>query len=139
MKIPIVVVDDSDVDRYLVRRNIEKSGDFGALIEMSSGEMFLEQFFSGDILGEISHDGPILVLMDVNMPGRNGFETAEEAQRHIAEGNGPQSLVVMMFTSSNNTHDRKKAEELNIVKGYIAKPLDGEGIDYIRAIYSSST
>lgn len=138
MKIPIVIVDDDENDRYLVKRNIKKNGSFGDLVEMHSGEMFLEQFFNSELPCKGAGNKPILVLMDVNMPGRDGFETAEEAQRRIAEGKGPESIVVMMFTSSNNISDKKKAEELKIVKGYISKPLDGDGIQYIQETYTSS-
>lgn len=137
MKIPVVIVDDQDVDRYLVKRNLEKSDDFEKLIEMENGDSFLEHFYS-DTAQPSDSSGPIMVLMDVNMPGRDGFETAREAQLRIAEGKGPQGLVMMMFTSSGNLIDRRKADELSIVKGYISKPLNAESVAYIREIYSSN-
>lgn len=136
MKIPVVIVDDQDVDRYLVKRNLEKTDDFEKLIEMENGDSFLEHFYSDSVYSQACRE-PILVLMDVNMPGRDGFETAREAQDRIADGKGPQGLVVMMFTSSSNAIDRKKAEELSIVKGYISKPLNAESVAYIREIYGS--
>lgn len=136
MKIPVVIVDDQEVDRYLVKRYLDKAGDFGELVEMSSGEMFLEEFY-GDNSSQNIGEHPILVLMDINMPGRDGFETAEEAQQLIAAGKGPQSLIIMMFTSSNNDREKKRAEEIGIIKGYISKPLDGGRIDYVRELYAS--
>lgn len=134
MKIPVVVVDDHDVDRYLVKRYLGKSDHFGDLIEMHSGEMFLENFYGDTPPLDIS-DSPILVLMDINMPGRDGFETAEEAQKQMVAGKGPQSLIIMMFTSSDNDREKERAAEMDIIKGYISKPLHGEKIDYIRELY----
>ena len=136
MTIPVVVVDDNEVDRYLVKRYLGKSGHFGELIEMHSGEMFLDSFFSDISPLDIGAD-PILVLMDINMPGRDGFETAEEVQLKMAAGKGPQNLIMMMFTSSDNEREKNRAAEIDIIKGYIAKPLYGKNIDYIREQYAS--
>ncbi len=133
-KVPVVIVDDSDADRYIVKRRLSKSGDFGEVKEARDGVVFLDEFFNGPVLVE-TEDSPLLVLMDVNMPGLNGFETIEELQRRVAAGEGPASLVVMMFTSSSNPEDLALAEKLSSVKGYIQKPLDQEGIAKILEIY----
>lgn len=135
-KIPVAVVDDEVVDRYIVKRRLSKTKDFGDVMEMTGGKELLEVFFN-DQPGAPSQDLPLLVLMDINMPQMNGFETIEEMQRRRADGHGPESIVVMMFTSSNNPSDRERAENLDLVKGFITKPLDDSGIEVIRALYYS--
>ncbi|MFK7942526.1 MAG: response regulator [Paracoccaceae bacterium] len=135
-RIPVVVVDDEKVDRYIVKRKLAKFDDFGEVLEASTGVDFLESFFNGHGSGNFK-DQPLLVLMDVNMPRMNGFETIEELQKRMAGGHGPESIVIMMFTSSNNPDDRAKAEMLPTVKGYILKPLDDDGVLKIREIYHS--
>ncbi len=137
MNIPIVIVDDQDVDRYLVKRNVKKTEDFEELIEMENGDRFLEHFFAGDAKNDPDAE-PLLVLMDVNMPGRNGFETAELAEKRIAEGQGPKSMVVMMLTSSNNEEDKQRAADLDIIKGYISKPINKKGLAEIKEIYEAN-
>lgn len=136
-KVPVVIVDDSDADRYIVKRRLSKAGGFGEVMEATDGIVFLEEFFNGGPQLE-TEDLPLLVLMDVNMPGLSGFETIEELQRRVALGKGPTSLVVMMFTSSNNPDDMAQAENLASVKGYINKPLDESGIEKIRLICQSN-
>jgi CheY-like chemotaxis protein len=133
-RVPVVIVDDSDADRYIVKRRLSKSGGFGEVKEARDGVVFLEDFFNCPGRDKIE-DTPLLVLMDVNMPGLNGFETIEELQRRVALGEGPASLVVMMFTSSSNPEDLALAENLASVKGYIQKPLDEAGIEKILEIY----
>jgi len=55
--------------------------------EAVSGGAFLETY-SSDPPGSV-HDGPPLyVLMDVNMPGLNGFETIEEAEVRVQQKRG---------------------------------------------------
>jgi len=137
MSIPIAIVDDQEVDRYLVKRQVSKSGEFGELLEICSGDLFLEIFYS-EQAPPIEVDTPMVALMDVNMPGRDGFETAIEAQTRQSQGIGPQSLVIMMFTSSNNDRERKKAEEIDIVKGYISKPITGVSLQLVKDIYLQS-
>ena len=136
MKIPVVVVDDQEVDRYLVKRCLSKVDDFNELIEVSSGTRFLEQFFSNGS-GSFPDNESLLVLMDINMPGLDGFQTIEEVQRRMLEGFGPSSVVVMMFTSSDNQRDRDKANELDMVKGYLSKPIDEASVRRMRDLYLS--
>lgn len=135
-KIAVVIVDDQDVDRYIVRRSLSKADAFSRIMEAPTGDVFLEEFFNGHASLE-PDEGPLLVLMDINMPGRNGFETVEELQRRMAAGRGPDSVVILMFTSSDNPADRKKAEQLESVKGYIVKPLDDSGLNEILSLYHS--
>lgn len=132
--IPVVIVDDGEADRYLVKRRLSRSGDFQDLIEMPSGDCFLEEFFAQSSTLFIQ-EAPLLVLMDINMPGRDGFQTVDEAARRIADGQGPTSTVFLMYTSSLNAHDQERAKEIALVKGYLAKPMRKEGVDYIREIY----
>lgn len=131
MKIPVVIVDDEDADRYIARRKLARSGDFEPVYEAATGYDFLKRFFSGKNVPEAS-DGPLVVLMDVNMPRMNGFETIEEVERQMVAGRGPDAIEILMYTSSDDPKDRARAGELAVVKGYIVKPLDDKGVDKIR-------
>lgn len=165
MNIPVVVVDDREEDRYLVKRHISKSDGFDALVEVDSGDKFLERYFNESVLNESVSAAPenpvskkiddvatqgtrdtealvnrdsdrtLLVLMDINMPGLDGFETIEEAQRRSARGSGPQRIIYLMYTSSENSKDKQRAGELDFVKGYLAKPLNKDAVGYIRDLY----
>lgn len=134
--ISVVVVDDQEVDRYIVKRRLSKSEHFGTIFESKTGDAFLEDFCSEQPVVEVD-DPPLLILMDINMPGRNGFETVEELQRIMNEGRGPKSVVIMMFTTSDYPLDREKAMQLDPVKGYIVKPLDDNSVEEILKLYRS--
>ena len=126
----VVIVDDSEMDRYIARRVLMKSSEVASIEEAVSGDAFLEMYFSG---GKGSHTGDprLCVLMDINMPGRNGFETIEEMEVRIRDGRGPECVVVMMLTSSLASSDRKAADALQSVKGQLAKPLGSDGVQEI--------
>ena len=137
MKIPVVVVDDSKVDRYSVRRRLSRNDDFGEVFEAEDGEIFLEQFYSGTHgpLNLTQLESPLMVLMDINMPRLNGFETVEKMQERMEAGVGPQSIAVLMFTSSSNEADVARAESLPLVRGYFTKPLSDDDVIALRGFY----
>ena len=133
MPIPVLIVDDEMTDRMITMKRLsrsEKSDYFVPEREFVAGDEFLEAFKSPDGLGLISDMRP-LILIDVNMPGRNGFETVEEMAREIDAGRSLESVVVMMFSSSENTLDIERAKSLDLVKGFIFKPFDDKDIDMI--------
>lgn len=133
-KIPVIIVDDDETDRYIAKRRLAKSSNFGEVSEASSGAQFLQDFC--DPPPAMGDDGlPPLVLMDVNMPGINGFETVQALESRMAQGAGSAHFVVIMFTSSNNPADIARAQDFDIVKAYMNKPLDNSGVEDLCAAY----
>ena len=133
MEIPIFIVDDESVDRMIAHKRIKRSSQsdlFKPITEYEAGDIFLQDFVKG--LHRSNATKP-LVLMDVNMPRMNGFETINEMLR--AAGGKDDSVVVMMFTSSSNPLDMKRASESPLVKGFITKPIDEADIAQIVSIY----
>lgn len=70
--IRIAIVEDDDELRALIRRRIERSGDMQVLWTFESGDDFLAKLEQLEV-----H----VVLMDINMEGRNGIDTVREAKR----------------------------------------------------------
>ncbi len=70
---------------------------------------------------------PEVILLDINMPGMNGFEFLE------AYHNLPQPLksdiVLMMLTTSLNPADTDRAGQFGEVTGYRPKPLTHAMLD----------
>ncbi|MBL8012120.1 MAG: response regulator transcription factor [Flavobacteriales bacterium] len=79
------IVEDDDELRELIRRRIERSGDMQVVRVFPSGDEFL---------GKLDELDLHVVLMDINMEGRNGIETVREAKRHKP---GVQYLMLTIF------------------------------------------
>ena len=135
MEVGVVIVDDEAVDRMITRKRFERSHYstvFLPINEAETGEEFLERVKNHDELkGKRS-----LVLMDVNMPGMNGFETIAELQKHFDESAAEDCSVVMIFTSSENHEDIERAKALPLVADYLVKPLTENDIARIFHIFS---
>ena len=85
MHIPLIIVDDELVDRMVVMKRLSKSergSMFQPVFESATGDEFLAEFLGTEKGKKVMAERP-LVLMDVNMPGRDGFETVEELAQLI--------------------------------------------------------
>jgi len=76
---------------------------------------------------------PDLVLLDIMLPGFDGFEVVE-AIRRDPEGKRPR---IVMLTAKGHERDRRKARELG-VDDYVTKPFSNRDVvERVRALLSS--
>src|SRR5262245_24895855 len=64
-----------------------------------------------------AHPLPHLMVLDLKMPRKNGFEVLEWLREH----SDPETLPVVVFSSSEEPSDVEKAYELG-ASGYLVKP-----------------
>jgi excisionase family DNA binding protein len=102
----VLVVDDDPDLREFLRVNLELEG--YDVREAGSAEEGLA------VLGEVSPD---LVLLDVNMPGVDGWEML----RRLQERHGVESIPVIMY--SGMVEDGEQAAERG-AQAFIGKPFD---------------
>lgn len=114
---PIVMVDDNEIDLDLARRFYKFSDLQNPFISFSSGMQFLEHMEQVK-RGEVAV--PCLVLMDINMPEMNGFETLSEIRKQPEFADIP---VVVMLTNSDNPADIRKSQQLG-ANGFQTKQFE---------------
>lgn len=101
---PIVVIDDSDADRFILRRVLGKTSLPNTVIEFDGGRAFFEYL---DRVEQNDAEAPAMVLTDINMPGLSGFDVISK----IRERPAFEALaVVVMVTSSEATGDIGRAK-----------------------------
>lgn len=71
---------------------------------------------------------PDLVLLDINMPGMNGWEFLDEYDK-LKDGQKAR-LVIVMVTTSLNPDDLERAKKRGI-SGFLNKPLKKQDIENI--------
>lgn len=108
----VLVVDDAAVDLKNLEKIVSETG--AIVITASSGE---------EAIAKAREHQPSLVLLDVNMPGLDGFSTA----RHLANDAQTKEIRVVFVTSKNQKADRVFAQMLG-AKGYVTKPYRVEDI-----------
>jgi two-component system phosphate regulon response regulator PhoB len=104
----VLVVDDEQAIRAICRVNLE--GDGFSVLEAKDGE---------EALATIRGQRPSLVLLDVMMPGVDGWSVAER----LAEDDRTRDIPVVFLSARAADEDRLHAQELGAV-GYVVKPFD---------------
>ena len=117
----ILVVDDSPTQLQWLSKVLMKHGHEVLIAE--TGDRAIDMAIS---------DLPDLILMDVVMPGLNGFQ----ATRQISKNTSTQHIPVIMLSSKDQDTDRMWAERQG-AKGYIVKPAaEADLIGKIKSLLS---
>ncbi|MEM7276745.1 MAG: response regulator [Pseudomonadota bacterium] len=117
--INFLVIEDNELDvekisrgfrRLKIANKVTIAGDGYAALDMLRGNGIHEKLH-----------GPLVVLLDLNMPRMNGFEfleilRADDAIKH---------LPVFVLSTSDREKDIEEAYRLNVC-GYIVKPIELE-------------
>ncbi len=108
----ILVVDDSPTEVHVLQTMLEKNGH--EVIVASSGE---------DGIITAKETQPDLVLMDVVMPGMNGFQ----ATRQLTKQKETASIPVIIVTTKDQETDKVWAMRQG-AKDYIVKPVQEKAL-----------
>jgi twitching motility two-component system response regulator PilH len=106
----VLIVDDSAVERYHLNALLRGKG--YAVIEAADGQ---------EALDKAKATPPDLVLMDVVMPGVNGFQIT----RQISKDAVLSAVPVILCTSKDSETDRVWGLRQG-AKGYLVKPIQAE-------------
>ncbi len=104
----VLIVDDSPTEMYRFKAILERHG-YG-ILEAKNG---------AEGVAKARQEKPDVVLMDVVMPGMNGFQ----ATRQIAKGDGTASIPVIIVTTKDQETDRVWGKRQG-AKDYLIKPVD---------------
>ena len=118
MSINIVIADDHAMMREGIKRLLEFDGTMKVIAEAADGNECLS------ILSKIKPD---ILLLDINMPNKNGIEVLKEIREIDSE------LKVLILTVHNEVEYLVKAVDIG-VNGYILK--DSESTELKKAIIS---
>ncbi len=102
----ILIVDDKATSRELLRTVLEKNY---SIIEAADG---------GEALEKARGENPDLILLDLQMPVRNGYEVLTE----LRQDSRYQTLPIIALTASAMQGDREKALAAGFT-AYLTKPV----------------
>jgi twitching motility two-component system response regulator PilH len=103
----VLVVDDSATEQYQMQSILSKHG--YEVVSAETGEIGVEM---------AKEQTPDLVLMDIVMPGINGFQATRQLNR-LPE---TKTIPVIMVTTKNQDSDREWSRKQG-AKGYLVKPV----------------
>ena len=104
----ILIVDDSPTDRQFLSEMLAKSG-----FNITTAES------AEDAMNKVKQSRPDLVLMDIVLPGQNGFQ----ATRTLTRDEATKSIPVILCTSKGQETDRVWGMRQG-ARDYIVKPVN---------------
>ena len=105
----ILVVDDVEINRMILSDMLDEEYD---VIEAENGEEALDILFNQKVL-------PTAVLLDIIMPGKDGFEVLEEIKAHSETEKIPVLFITAADSNTNESRGLKAG-----AADYVSKPFN---------------
>ena len=112
--VKILIVDDQASNRQLLKVVLAQAGEGYVFVEADSGEAALQA---------VEQDEPDIILLDVMMPGMDGFDVCQNLKRQEKY----RGIPVLFITTRDKTEDMVKCFSSGAVD-YITKPINGEEV-----------
>jgi len=124
----LLLVEDSEDDVLLIRRAFARAKLHDALQVVRNGEDALAYLRGeGRYSNRSEYPLPDLVLLDIKLPGKDGFEVLECIRRQPGFG----TLRVVVLTSSDSIRDVNRAYQLG-ANSFVVKPVDSD--DFVSTV-----
>lgn len=123
----ILLIDDDEATNYLHKMIIDNSDCTKECAVAENGFEALEL-----LQAKNNPLKPDLIFLDINMPKMNGWEFLVEYKKI---NNIPKSTILIMLSTSLHPDDKKKAESMEDINGFVNKPLSEETMQEIMRTY----
>lgn len=118
------MADDSEDDRFLAREALKESRVLNDLREVEDGEELMQYLHRlGSFADPESSPRPGLILLDLNMPRKNGREALQEIKADARL----RRIPVVVLTTSEDEADVVQSYDLG-VSSFITKPVSFEAL-----------
>ncbi|MAD00903.1 MULTISPECIES: response regulator [Pseudomonas] len=113
----ILLVEDNPDDIALMLHALSDNQIANPVVVVEDGEQALQTLFGA--AGQAERGVPALILLDLNLPKRNGLEVLRELRNHP----NTRLVPVVILTSSLEPSDRLNAYQAG-ANSYLRKPVD---------------
>ena len=115
----ILIADDDSDDRLFMERALRQSGYTQIIQFVEDGEELMEYLNREGRYSEQNAPWPDLLILDLNMPRKNGFQALSE----IKDNTRFRRLPVVVMTTSSADEDILKTYNLG-VNSFVTKPFN---------------
>lgn len=118
----VLVVDDQESGHLILRDAIENP--IGGVNKHLNCKM-ISAYSGKEAINLIKSEKPDLVIMDMNMPGIDGYETTRRIKNNSEIGH----IFILAVTAQAMAEDRKKSLDVGCDE-YVSKPYDVSKLVY---------
>lgn len=117
----ILLAEDDEGQAFLVERNLERAGIANRVFHVTDGQSALDFVFRRGDHADRNSDGPLLLVLDINMPRIDGVEVLAQIKASEATAKMP----VIMLTTTDDPREIERCYQLGC-NVYITKPVEYE-------------
>jgi CheY-like chemotaxis protein len=117
--VTILLVEDDPGHARLIEKNLRRSNITNKIITFNNGQEAVDYLFKLGKYAESDHDSPLLVLLDLNLPGFDGYQVLQR----MKQDERTKRIPVIILTTTDDAHEVAKCYNLGC-NVYITKPID---------------
>ena len=121
----VVLIEDDDGHARLIRKNLQRGGVVNPILHINKGADALKFFFEDDQSDR--HYDRVVIVLDLNMPGIDGFEIL----RRLKASDHTRRIPVIVLTTTDTPKDIDRCYALGC-NVFMTKPVGYE--DFSEAI-----
>jgi CheY-like chemotaxis protein len=117
----IVLVEDDPGHACLIEKNLRRSNIANEIVKFADGQQTLDYLLAGGPGAGLTSPHRFVVVLDLNMPGLNGYQVLERLKGDART----RTIPVVVLTTTDEGAEIRRCYDLGC-NAYITKPLDYE-------------
>jgi CheY-like chemotaxis protein len=117
--VTILLVEDDPGHARLIEKNLRRSNITNKIVSFNNGQDAVDYLFKSGKYGDSDHDSPLLALLDLNLPGFDGYQVLQR----MKQDDRTKRIPVIILTTTDDVHEVSKCYDLGC-NVYITKPVD---------------
>ncbi|MBN1217475.1 MAG: response regulator [Anaerolineae bacterium] len=117
--VTILLVEDDPGHARLIEKNLRRSNITNEIVVLDDGRRAIDYLFNTGEFAAADHHSPLLVLLDLNLPGPDGYQVLQR----MKENEKTRRIPVVILTTTDDIHEVARCYDLGC-NVYVTKPVD---------------
>jgi CheY-like chemotaxis protein len=118
-EVTILLAEDDPGHARLIEKNLHRANITNDIVYAENGQQALDYLFGEGAYAGKQQRLPLLVLLDLNMPGIDGYQVL----KRMKEDERTRRIPVIVLTTTDDLHEVSRCYDLGC-NAYLTKPVD---------------